>query len=178
MTVSYLQSLGLSVSVNGGKLRLDNLDTLPMPKRIEVVELARKHKPEIIKELSGGFDLARLAVMLREAGLYAFPWRGRGEVHLFDSEGRSVSRTDTRPVVLHIREHEAEALEALRAVWKGGPAPGLCEVCPAAGPVLNLNVRGVRCSYNVIFDSIHNGKPPELCESARINCPLEGRTIH
>jgi hypothetical protein len=176
MTLSYLQELGLKVSIHGGKLRLENLDVLPREARREVVELARKHKPEIIKELMGGFELSRLAVMLREAGLYAFPWRGRCEVHLFDSEGRSVSRTDTRPVVLHIREHEAHALEALRAVWTGGPKPGLCEICPAAGTA--LNARGVRCSYHVIFDSINDGKTPELCESARINCPLEGRTLH
>ena len=188
MTLSILQSLGVSVSINGEKLRLDNLDILPPAKRLEIVELAKANKETIIRELSGGYDLDALAVMLRAAGIALWlesPYDQRPPVLVVKApDGNRVdfpSWTPASPPEVAVKDYITRHYNRVAgeiAEWMKTKAypPGLCELCGAVSTWVEQYGKGFRCSSH----TWHFGKSGKSLpiETARLNCPLAKRTVH
>lgn len=188
MTLSFLQSLGVSVSINGEKLRLDNLDILPPAKRLEIVELAKANKETIIRELSGGFDLDHLAGLLRAAGIALWlesPYNQRPPLLVVKApDGNRVDFPSWLPtsapgeaVKDYVTRHHNRVADGILE-WMKTKAypPGMCELCGAVGTWVEQYGKGFRCSSH----TWHFGKSGKSLpiETARKSCPLSTRSVH
>ena len=191
--IERFHALGLSVRARDGNLVLAGLKALDHQTRAEVLALARKHKPEIIRELAEApaFDLSELARLLRATGLALWlksPYDMRNPVLVVrDPSGEEVDEASWNPPAgdapkaavkdYMIRHGDRAAREIVDLMRTKAYPPGLCEVCGAAGTWVEHRGRGFLC----FSQSWHFGKtggPVLSIEAARRNCPLAGRTLH
>jgi len=166
-----IRSFGVRLETDGADLFVKGLKALEPGLRREVVELARTHKADLIRELTGSnrVDLAGLSERLRAAGLHLHPRTCDRAIQVIDKHGHIVPHTDTRHELRHIIENESRLCEAIIQARANGSTAGLCELCGWAGYSKHLSF-GWYCGQVA-------GSPVAL-HQARENCPLAKRTLH
>jgi len=188
--IEIIQSYGVALAVEGPELVIRGLKSLEPERRRAVIELAKAHKPEIIRELCGPFvfDIAYLADMLRAAGLAFWlehPYEQRPPVLVVKApDGNRVDFPSWNPttapevavkdyIARHYNRVAGEILEWMKA--KAYP-PGMCELCGAVSTWVEQYGKGFRCSSH----TWHFGKSGKSLpiETARKSCPLSTRSVH